>query len=763
MPRPDRQFDWHRVSPAADDAAVIDSRARLSVWPVAVALILLLVWLRMAWLERRDGPAYRELADQPLEHRELLPAPRGRILTRDGTVLAQDEQHLALAVSYRWLENPPQEAWLRRQARSKLTAAERRDAGRVAREIAQLRNERSRLHAELAALCEQDIDAWRASVARVQSRVEAIRRNVNAARRRAYLAASDTPPSDTQDESPSARPSGAGDWLRRFLVPPDDRRPPADIAVAEELEHHTIFEGLSLEAAAAIEARPDRYPGARVVQIPHRRYPQGTLAANLVGHLGRAKDADSNDAASSNADSNDAASVDDAGAPPQATAPVGVMGIERQLETRLRGRWGEDVEVVDRAGHVLASFRRTEPARGRDVVLSINAPLQATCEQLVARALARRSTTAAGSAAHGGGAIVVLEAHSGAILAAASGPTFSPEGFTHGDRGAVEAALADPDRPLVDRTCRMALPPGSVFKVLSAVALLESGEVRPQTAHACQGYWKQPDELRCAVYRRSGHGHGEVDLAGALACSCNVYFFEHAARAGAGPLVDWAEQFGFGQRTGVDLPNEATGRMPVIDPATADANPGRAQTAAQLLAIGQGELTATPLQVARCLAAIANGGQLVTPYIVSTLGLDASLPRDEHSSAGAHDAAGQLFDAEFPELAGRAPRKIAGLDARHLAAVREGLERVVDDPDGTGHGSLGNSQLAIAGQTGTTQAGAGMADHAWFAGYAPADAPRVVVVVALEHAGDASVAAGPVARLVFERLAELGYLRPDAN
>lgn len=747
MPRPDRHFDWHRVSPSADDAAVIDSRARLSLWPVAVAILLALVWLRMAWLERRDGAAYRELADQPLEHRELLPAPRGRILTRDGTVLAQDEQRLALAVSYRWLEEPPQEAWLRRQARARLSAAEQRDARRVAREIAQLRDERTRLHAELAALCGQDADAWCASVARVQSRVEAIRRNVNAARRRAYLAGSDSSPT-TGDEPSTARASGAGDWLRRLLVPPDDRRPPADIAVAEELEHHTVFEGLSLEAAAAIEARPDAYPGARVVQSPHRRYPQGTLAANLVGHLGRASDDRSNDVAST---------------PLPAAAPVGVMGIERQLEARLRGRWGEDVEVVDHAGHVLASFRRAEPVRGRDVVLSINAQLQATCEQLVERALARRGTTAAGSTTHGGGAIVVLEAHSGAILAAASGPTFSPEGFTHGQRAAVAAALDDPDRPLVDRTCRMALPPGSVFKVLSAVALLESGEVRPQTALACQGYWRQPDELRCAVYRRNGRGHGEVDLAGALACSCNVYFFEHAAQAGAGPLVDWAERFGFGQRTGIDLPDEATGRLPRIDQSPDDLNPGRAQTAAQLLAIGQGELTATPLQVARCLAAIANGGQLVTPYVVSTLGLDASAPHDEDQSAGARDEASQLPNGEFPELAGRAPRKIAGLDARHLAAVREGLQRVVDDPDGTAHDSLGNSQLAIAGNTGTAQAGAGVADHAWFAGYAPADAPRVVVVVALEHAGEASVAAGPVARLVFERLAELGYLRPDAH
>ncbi|MBX9788701.1 MAG: hypothetical protein K2Y37_07270 [Pirellulales bacterium] len=741
MPRPDRHFDWHRVLPdVADDGAVIDPRARLSLWPVAVGLMLLLVWARMAWLERRDGTAYRELATRPIERVEVLLAPRGRILTRDGTVLAQDEHRLALAVSYRWLEEPPNEGWLRLQARSRLGLAERRDAGRVAREIARLRDERAALHASLAALCGLSAQQWRAATWRVQSRVAAIHGEVNAARRRAYeinAAASVSPNTKPR----SAQPASLAQHIRRLLFPPDDRRPPAEIAVAEELEHHVVFEGLTLEAAAAIESRSAAYPGARVVQLPHRRYPQGSLAANLIGHLGVAS------AGSSTAEIN------------SASAPRGgVMGIERQLESRLRGRAGADVEVVDRSGHRLASFRRAEPVRGRDVMLSINASLQASCEQLIERALARRTTTAGLKATRGGGAIVVLEARSGAILAAASVPTFSPEGFTHGVRASIEQVLADPGRPLVDRTCRMALPPGGIFKVMSTLALLDSGKVQSHTVLACQGYWRQPNELRCAVYRRHGRGHGEVDLTQALACGCNVYFFEHAARVGAGPLVDWTERFGFGQPSGVDLPDESAGHVPDAGEAT-PVDSDRSRTTAQLLAIGQGALTATPLQVARAMAAIANGGQLVTPYVVSTLGV-AEAPLGDREAG---EPIRVDFDSEFPELIARAPRAIEGLDQLHLQTLREALQYAVDDPDGAANAVLAGSTTSIAGLSGTAQAGSGLGDHAWFAGYAPAEAPRIVVVVALEHAGEGTVAAAPVARLVFERLVELGFLKADAT
>ena len=157
----------------------------------------------------------------------------------------------------------------------------------------------------------------------------------------------------------------------------------------------------------------------------------------------------------------------------------------------------------------------------------------------------------------------------------------------------------------------------------------------------------------------------------------------------------------------------------------------------------------TPLQIVRMMAAVANGGQLVTPHVVDRLGLaatDSADPPDE-----------QQFDAaqiDFPP-----PRPIPSLDPRKLETIREGLRRVVADPKGTGHATVALDGIAIAGKTGTAEAGDGGGDHAWFAGYVPADAPRVAFVVVLEHAGDAAATAGPVAKQLVERLSEMGYLR----
>ena len=162
----------------------------------------------------------------------------------------------------------------------------------------------------------------------------------------------------------------------------------------------------------------------------------------------------------------------------------------------------------------------------------------------------------------------------------------------------------------------MALPPGSAFKVVTAVALLESASVDPEKAFFCQGYLHQPDRQRCEIYVRQGVGHGDVTLADALGVSCNVYFFHFAGLMGPRPLVAWAERFGFGRPTGVDLPGEAVGTLP--SPENIRQLEGHAWRTAdtQSMAIGQGSLTATPLQMVRMMAAVANGGRLVTPHVV---------------------------------------------------------------------------------------------------------------------------------------------------
>ena len=178
--------------------------------------------------------------------------------------------------------------------------------------------------------------------------------------------------------------------------------------------------------------------------------------------------------------------------------------------------------------------------------------------------------------------------------------------------------LSDPARPLMDRACRMAIAPGSVFKIVTAAALLESGGVDPDVPFFCQGYLNRPEQQRCAIFVKQGIGHGETTLADALCVSCNVYFFHHAGRVGPDPLVDWAERFGFGRATGVDLPGEATGVAP--NPENIERLEHHRWTIAdtQALAVGQGSLTVTPLQIACLMAAVAGEGNLVRPHVVES-------------------------------------------------------------------------------------------------------------------------------------------------
>jgi penicillin-binding protein 2 len=283
---------------------------------------------------------------------------------------------------------------------------------------------------------------------------------------------------------------------------------------------------------------------------------------------------------------------------------------------------------------------------------------------------------------------------------------------------------------------KMAIPPGSVFKPVTAAALLETGAVEAEEPFLCRGYLHQPERWRCAFYSRHAFGHGQVTLGDALCESCNVYFFHHAGRLGPGPLTDWARRFGFGRATGIDLAEESAGALPT--PSTMGEVEGRTWRAedTRALAIGQGSLEATPLQVVRMIAAVANDGRLVTPHVVS--GLRPSKPEEAPVRISS-------------------PRGIPGLRRSTLATIRHGLRRVVADVRGTAHGALELDSIAIAAKTGTAETGPGHAAHAWLAGYVPADEPRVAFVVVLEHSGEAAESAGPVAKGLVRRMEEMGY------
>ncbi len=681
-------IDWHelRTAEAAPPEAT-DPRRRMRVVAMGFAVLATAVFARAVQTEWTEGPEYRRRALRPLRRERPVPGVRGRILARDGTVLARDEQVLALAVHYRQLEQPADEGWLRRMARRRLAKAQRSDSDRVAAEMQQVLAERTELAQRLAELAGLSADRWRVRAAQVQARVERIAQSVS-------------------------------------------QRLGRETLVAEQLDYHVMADALPMAVAAQIEGNPERFPGTKIVARTRRVYPAGPLAAHVIGYLGKVGPDDLS--ADVSLDPEDL---------------VGRAGVEAGYNHLLYGHRGRLVELTDHGGRILSAHRELEPGVGKDLVLSIDPVVQRAAEELLDAALRRRAVEHPG-ARPGGGAVVVMHAHTGALLAAASAPRFRPSVFLGGAEGEISRLLDDPAGPLVDRVCRMTLAPGSVFKVVTAAALLDEPAFAPDETHFCQGYLEHPDAHRCALFVRRGIGHGEVALADALCVSCNVYFFHHADRMGAGRLVDWASRFGFGQPTGVDLPGEAPGVLPT--PATLESIEGRSWRKADTLAIciGQGSLTATPLQVARMTAAVANGGRLVTPHVLSRVGLTELAGETEDDPADELSA-----PAEGRRIA--APRPVAGFHDDILRHLAEGLRRVVADPAGTGHATIHSDAVSVAGKTGTAETLPGSPAHAWFAGYLPAERPRYVIVVALEHAGDAATAAGPVVRRLATVLPQL--------
>ncbi len=447
---------------------------------------------------------------------------------------------------------------------------------------------------------------------RAQERVEHIAARANAKRE---VPANDTQPTGSTQSAQAKFQADFFSVVKALFRTPEE--PPPLITVAEALEEQRLFQGLSLEAVAEIEGNPRRFPGVRIIYASRRVYPDGGLAPHALGYVG------------------------DNGGGGRTIGSSGRAGIELQYDKLLRGTDGLTTERLDRGGKVISSVVDRKVVAGRDLILTLDPKLQRAAQELLDRALERRIPSSVNSTeSDSGGAILAIDVRNGAVLAAASAPRFDCAVMSSGDASRIEAFLADRGHPLFDRTAQMALPPGSVFKVLTSVALLHSPGFDPRKPWDCQGYLQTPDRRRCMLYRRQGIGHGPVVLVDALAQSCNTYFFHHAAELGPAPLMDWGRRFGFGERTSVDLPEEASGHLPTFA-SPAIVNKGSRETSsrdrpddnqptsalaeeAESLAIGQGALTATPLQVVRMMAAIANGGQLVTPHFAERLGLPAS-------------------------------------------------------------------------------------------------------------------------------------------
>ena len=455
-----------------------------------------------------------------------------------------------------------------------------------------------------------------------------------------------------------------------------------------------VRRGLTLEDMAKIEEWKLELPGVIVEVEPQRTYPNSRFAAHLLGYVREANDEQLKGGRYRRGDM------------------VGQSGLERLLDEFLRGRDGGERIEVDALGRPVRVVQHTDPHPGSQVITTIDRRIQEAAEQAME-----------GKA----GAVVVMDPRSGDIRALVSTPAFEIDRFTGTiDRAAWLRVVQDPEHPLLNRAIQSQYAPGSIFKIVVTAAGLQEASLTPMDRVYCNGEF----HLGAWTFKdwKQG-GHGSVDLQRALAQSCNIFYYQAGLKIGGAAITKYARAFGFGTATGVELGGEKLGLIP---------QPKGRRKAWQggdivNMSIGQGQVLVTPLQVARFMAAVANGGVLWKPRLVE---------RIERPDRG-------VLYSDPGQVAGHVE-----LSPAVWAFLRQALWAVVNDGTGIAAKIPG---IDIAGKTGTAQmiahskAEKGQ-DHAWFAAFAPVRDPEVVVVVLVERGGKGGQVAAPIARRILNAI-----------
>lgn len=479
-----------------------------------------------------------------------------------------------------------------------------------------------------------------------------------------------------------------------------------------------LLSDLDRDSLALIEAQKVRLPGVLVQVEPRREYKWNGTGAHLIGYLSKITEDDLK------------------GEPYQdylADESVGKVGVEKAFENYLHGKRGGRQVEVDAIGRRMRLLDEVLPSPGRNIWLTVDIRLQKIAESCLEGLI---------------GSIVALDPRSGAILAMASSPTFDQEQFIRGlKQEEWEALSQDPDHPLLNRALGSAYPPGSTFKPIVALAALQEGVISSDKSLFCPGFYKFGNrKYRC--WREIGHG--SVNLHQALVQSCDVYFYQVGLKLGVDRIADYARKFGLGEKTDILSDAEHRGIVPsrLWKKRTMGVEWQKGETLS--VAIGQGFVLATPLQVTMAFAAIANGGKLWQLHVAE---------RIEGNQSEQSIEIGKKLKWEIP------------VEPRYFKMVQKGLLGVVDEKRGTAH-KIKLDSIPIAGKTGTAQVvripeGANRKlmtklakekekDHAWFVGYAPANDPQIVVGVLVEHGGHGSSVAAPLAQKVLS-----AYLEKD--
>ncbi len=493
------------------------------------------------------------------------------------------------------------------------------------------------------------------------------------------------------------------------------------IAQTKSFKEVLIKGDIPREEVAFVEENNMSLPGIRIRAEPLRSYVFNNLASHTLGYLGEISKA----------------SLERLKDPAYRQGDfVGKNGLENIYESLLRGKKGYKEVEVDVSGRELKTLRKLSPESGNNLILTLDVKIQEELEKLMTETAEQNMN----------GSVVVMKVQTGEIIAITSKPSFDPNKFAAGiSPKNWRDLVTDEWHPLQNRSIHGQYPPGSTYKIVTAIAGLGEGVIKPDTSIFCPGHFKLGrGRYRC--WKKSGHGF--MNLHDALVQSCDVYFYTIGHRLGIDTIAKYAKRFGLGRSTRLGLSREKKGLVPTTQWKLLNKKEPWQLGETISASIGQGFNLVTPIQQVIMMAAVANRGILLKPYLVKRI----------------EGPEGQLRQEFFPEIIGQ-----IGVDPDHLEQVRMALRDVVNGARGTGKKSR-LKNIIVSGKTGTAQVvrmksdeelekGEAIPvkyrDHAWFVAFAPYEKPVLAVAIIVEHGGHGGATAGPIAGKIFKKYFKL--------
>jgi len=471
-----------------------------------------------------------------------------------------------------------------------------------------------------------------------------------------------------------------------------------------------LIENVDWATLAYVENHNHDFPGIRIETTPARVYHYGDVAAHAIGYLGEIS---KKELAARDSETYSGGDL------------IGKMGLERLREKDLRGEKGSKSSEVNARGFEQQLLQSVSPLPGNDIQLTLDARLQKVAEDLM-------------DAGDKAGAVVAMEVKTGRMLVLASNPVLPLNQFVGGiSHKNWNALLNNPKHPLINKVVQAMYPPGSTYKMMTAMAGLATGVITPETTIYCPGHYSFGNR-RYHCWKRGGHG--AVNLKRAISESCDVYFYQVGLRAGVDNLAKMANKFGLGVKSGIEMEHEKGGLTPTKAWKLKRYKQKWQEGETLSVAIGQGFNLVTPLQICLMTATIANGGTQYKPQIIEKV----------------TDPDGHVISRFEPII-----KSQLGGERIFLKLIREGMKEVVQGKRGTAR-KVRIKGMTIAGKTGTAQVVRlkqykhlkekdipyKYRDHAWFTCYAPADDPEIAITVLVEHGLHGGSGAGPVARAI---------------